>query len=184
MITKFRILSLVFGIGLLALIVFAVLPNIKNQPALISYAFTLDDKDQLPGESTGTDTVFDIHRSSFKDVSVTFNKKTQAHVQSITGMVGMRIAPSKDPRSITIANLEPNTTYYKYTDHLDAKEEITTDATGSATFLQDISQERYIMIFTHPSTYFIEDNATGGDCTQIGVWNGATKTCSLNKDIT
>lgn len=31
--------------------------------------------------------------------------------------------------------------------------------------------------------YTISDNATGGDCTQIGVWDNAAKTCTLNQDI-
>src|SRR3989344_2928127 len=184
MITKFRAIAIAFGIGLLTVAFLVYLSGAKNQPALISYAFTLDDKGQLPGESTGSGTVFEVRRSSFKDISVTFDKKTQAHVESITGMVGLRMAASKGDRSITIAHLDPNTTYYKYTDHLDAKEEITTDATGSATFKQDTSQEHYVMIFTHPSTYFIEDTASGRDCETIGAWNTTTKTCTLDQDIT
>ena len=184
MTTKFRAIAIVFGIGLLTVAFLVYLSGAKNQPALISYAFTLDDKGQLPGESTGSGTVFEVRRSSFKDISVTFDKKTQAHVESITGMVGLRMAASKGDRSITIAHLDPNTTYYKYTDHLDAKEEITTDATGSATFKQDTSQEHYVMIFTHPSTYFIEDTASGRDCETIGAWNTTTKTCTLDQDIT
>src|SRR3989344_5920926 len=163
---------------------FAFLSNVNKQPALISYAFTLDERGQLPGEFIGKATAFDIQRSLYRNVSVTFDKKTQAHIQSITGMVGMRITPSNDTLGVTINNLEPNTKYYKYVDHLDNLQEITTDEAGSVTFQQDASQERYIMIFTSPSTYFIEDNATGGDCEDIGAWNDATKTCTLNKDIT
>ena len=165
-------------------ILFAVLPNIDNQPALISYAFTLDERGQLPGEFTGSGTIFDIHRSSYKDVSVTFDKKTQASIQSITGMVGMRIAKSKGTVGVRITNLEPSTTYYKYVDHLDTKEEITTDATGSVTFQQDTSNEPYVMLFTHPSTLFITDDGTGGDCVTIGLWNATTKTCTLNQNLT
>ena len=163
---------------------FAFLSNVNNQPALISYAFTLDERGQLPGEFIGKATSFDIQRSLYRNVSVTFDKKTQAHIQSITGMVGMRIASLNDTLGITISNLEPNTKYYKYVDHLDNLQEITADEAGSVTFQQDASQERYIMIFTHPSTYFIEDNVTGGDCNTIGSWNTSTKTCTLNKDTT
>src|SRR3989338_132399 len=177
--------AIYFGIAIVvAITLFAFLSNSNNQPALIGYAFTLDQRGQLPGEFIGKATAFDIQRSLYRNVSVTFDKKTQAHIQSITGMVGMRITPSNDTLGVTINNLEPNTKYYKYVDHLDNLQEITTDEAGSVTFQQDASQERYIMIFTSPSTYFIEDNATGGDCEDIGAWNDATKTCTLNKDIT
>src|SRR3989344_1434101 len=177
--------AIYFGIAIVVPItLFAFLSNSNNQPALIGYAFTLDQRGQLPGEFIGKATAFDIQRSLYRNVSVTFDKKTQAHIQSITGMVGMRITPSNDTLGVTINNLEPNTKYYKYVDHLDNLQEITTDEAGSVTFQQDASQERYIMIFTSPSTYFIEDNATGGDCEDIGAWNDATKTCTLNKDIT
>jgi len=30
----------------------------------------------------------------------------------------------------------------------------------------------------------IKDNATGGDCTSIGIWNAASKVCSLTTDLT
>lgn len=31
--------------------------------------------------------------------------------------------------------------------------------------------------------YSIRDDATGGDCTQIGTWDWATKTCTLTSDL-
>jgi parallel beta-helix repeat protein len=33
------------------------------------------------------------------------------------------------------------------------------------------------------SAYEIQDNATGGECTQIGTWDNASKTCTLNQDL-
>jgi parallel beta-helix repeat protein len=35
-----------------------------------------------------------------------------------------------------------------------------------------------------PGTRTIRDDATGGDCTTIGVWDPATKTCTLTMDLT
>ena len=109
-------------IGIAIIVSFALLvfysPS-SNQFALISSAFTLDERGQLPGEFTGKSTAFDIQRSTYRNISVAFYTETQAHIQSITGMVGMRITPSQDTLGITISNLEPNTTYYKYVDHLD-----------------------------------------------------------------
>src|SRR3989338_4832100 len=86
--------AIYFGIAIVvAITLFAFLSNSNNQPALIGYAFTLDQRGQLPGEFIGKATAFDIQRSLYRNVSVTFDKKTQAHIQSITGMVGMRITP-------------------------------------------------------------------------------------------
>ncbi len=158
--------------------------NFNTGSPYITYAYTLDDHGQLPGEFVGTGTNFDIQRSNDKDITIKFDQETQAHVQSITGMVGMRISPTNESRIITISNLEPSTTYYKYVDHLDTKEEIVTDETGSVTFQEDTTSETYVMLFTHPSTYFIEDNSTGEDCNSIGSWNNTTKTCTLNQNIT
>ncbi|MEK6651433.1 MAG: DUF1565 domain-containing protein, partial [Nitrospirota bacterium] len=31
--------------------------------------------------------------------------------------------------------------------------------------------------------YSIKDDATGGDCTSIGIWDWATKTCTLTQDV-
>ncbi len=30
---------------------------------------------------------------------------------------------------------------------------------------------------------FFRDDATGGDCTSVGIWNAATKTCTLTQDV-
>src|SRR3972149_6707300 len=33
------------------------------------------------------------------------------------------------------------------------------------------------------SSWYIRDDATGGDCYLIGTWDGATKTCTLTTDV-
>ncbi len=151
------------------------------QPALISFPYLLDDRGQLPGEFSGTDTTFAVRNSRYRDVAVVFDKKTKAHVESIPGMLALRLESKSGAKSVSISNLAPSTTYYKYTDHLDSKEVITTDETGAITFSIDSASQPYIMIFEHPSTYFIDDD--GGDCDQIGTWDGSAKTCTLTKNI-
>ena len=37
--------------------------------------------------------------------------------------------------------------------------------------------------FSPSDTKFINDNATGGDCISIGIWNSVTKTCTLTTDL-
>ena len=33
------------------------------------------------------------------------------------------------------------------------------------------------------ATVLLEDNATGGDCTLVGAWDGGSKTCTITLDI-
>ncbi len=37
--------------------------------------------------------------------------------------------------------------------------------------------------FASAQTFSISDNATGGDCLSVGVWNNSTKTCLLTADV-
>jgi len=38
-------------------------------------------------------------------------------------------------------------------------------------------------VMAQVSSIIIQDTATGGQCTTVGVWNDATKTCTLNQDV-
>ncbi len=38
-------------------------------------------------------------------------------------------------------------------------------------------------LFASAQTFSISDNATGGDCLSVGVWNNSTKTCLLTADV-
>ena len=42
----------------------------------------------------------------------------------------------------------------------------------------------FLMVGVAGATKSINDNATGGDCTSIGTWNVASKTCTLTTDLT
>ena len=42
----------------------------------------------------------------------------------------------------------------------------------------------FLMVGVAGATKSIKDNATGGDCTSIGTWNVASKTCTLTTDLT
>jgi len=100
-------------------------------------------------------------------------------------MIDMIIEPinSVVSTSLTIGNLKPDTIYYKYQDDYHNLETFTTDAAGSYTYIQDLSQLHHVFIQPRPSTKFIKDDATGGDCNLIGSWDSATKTCTLDINV-
>jgi len=54
-----------------------------------------------------------------------------------------------------------------------------TDKAGNA-----VSQTNNITVDTRVTTKNIRNNPTGGDCTLIGNWDNATKTCTLTSDFT
>jgi len=41
----------------------------------------------------------------------------------------------------------------------------------------------FLMVSATAMAYSIRDDATGGDCTQIGVWDAGTKTCTADGDL-
>ncbi len=47
-----------------------------------------------------------------------------------------------------------------------------------------ISKEKSAAMISANAGWFINDNETGGDCTSIGTWNAASKTCTLTTDLT
>ncbi|MEW6019163.1 MAG: hypothetical protein AB1760_13935, partial [Pseudomonadota bacterium] len=48
--------------------------------------------------------------------------------------------------------------------------------------LRPLSDARAAITFDHP--LYIRDDATGGDCSLIGNWDAASKTCTLTTDVT
>ncbi|OGY59615.1 MAG: hypothetical protein A3B23_00650 [Candidatus Colwellbacteria bacterium RIFCSPLOWO2_01_FULL_48_10] len=101
-------------------------------------------------------------------------------------MILIHIKPSVTAISsqITIGNLEPNTTYWWHQDTHRSSTPFTTDSTGAYTYAQDLTSRHLVFIKPEPSTKYITDNATGGDCTTIGTWNNSTKTCTLTTNLT
>jgi parallel beta-helix repeat protein len=86
---------------------------------------------------------------------------------------------------LTLGGLLPSTTYYKYEDDFHNLEAFTTDAAGTHIFAQDITKSHIIFILPGPSTYFITDDADGGDCLKqsIGTWDAENKICTLIKNV-
>jgi parallel beta-helix repeat protein len=139
----------------------------------------------LPGTLIGEGTHFELVDSEYLNVTVDSTEPVKVMLESMPEMVTMRIesASSATSTRITLGGFVPNTTYYKYEDDYHNLQEFITDASGRHTYVQDLSAPHYVFIQTRSSTKFISYNATGGDCTTIGIWDSQTKTCTLTTDL-
>jgi len=139
----------------------------------------------LPGTLEGVGTYFELTDSEYLNVTVSSSETINLRVESIPEMVIMHIesASSAPSTSITLGGFLPQTTYYKYEDDYHNLEVFTTDANGNYTYTQDIETPHLVFIQPRPSTRYIKDDSTGGDCTTIGTWDPNTKTCMLYQDV-
>src|SRR3989344_2084600 len=180
MITRFRTLSLVFGIGLLALPLFvsAKSPHLKGYERGKGQTFTVSDPLGWP-------------------VSVKTNSYNNASIESLPGMAVIRMKPYKPwwklfgsiptETTATISGLPTNTDLHIYTKGYREHEVKHTDTKGMLTFTFPAEPGIRMVIKAKPSTYKIQVGGLifpkGGDCSKIGTWNETTKTCTLTKDV-
>lgn len=139
----------------------------------------------IKGVVEGTDTYFAITDSAYLNVVIDSSETITLRAESAPEMVILRLEPSADRAAslLTLRGFPPSTTYYKYEDDYHNKAVFTTDETGAYSFTQDLTSAHQIFIQPRKSTKFISDSATGGDCTAIGSWDGATRTCTLLMDL-
>lgn len=139
----------------------------------------------MPGTTQGTGTHFEVTDSEYLNIVLDSSETITLRLESVPEMVTMNIEAASNAAStqITLTGFEPLTTYYKYEDDYHNLVELTTDGNGSYSWAQDLSQSHLVFVQPKKSTKFIKDDATGGDCTSIGTWDSATKTCTLTTDI-
>jgi parallel beta-helix repeat protein len=135
-------------------------------------------------EANGTQ--FELKNSSYLNITLDSSEPIKLVLESTPEMVTMHIesASSAASSQITMSGFLPSTTYHKYEDDYHNHTAFTTNAGGNYSCVQDISVPHLVFIQPRASTKFIIDNETGGDCTSIGTWNAATKTCTLTTDLT
>ncbi|MDO8572514.1 MAG: NosD domain-containing protein [bacterium] len=140
------------------------------------------------GVVEGTSANFSITDSAYLNISLDSTEVIKLRMESVPNMVTMTIeSPAlliATSTQITLYGFTTSTTYYKYEDNYHNLTQFTTDENGAYSYTQDISTPHIVFIQTHKSTKFIRDDATGGDCTLIGNWDSAIKTCTLNVDLT
>ncbi len=146
------------------------------------------------GYLTSTGTHFELYNNKYPDLTIDSSTPVNLSLKSVPGMTKLRFEPinSADETQIIINGLTPHATYYKFEDDYHNMTVFTTDSIGRYTYTQDITKRHYVFflpgpgdmtIQSGPNIKFINDSATGGDCTSIGNWDPGTKTCTLTTDF-
>lgn len=106
-------------------------------------------------------------------------------MESVPNVVIIYLEPSTltAETQLTISGLKPVTVYHLYQDDYHNHRAITTDQDGRYTFIQDTTSNHTVFIQPRKSTKFINDNASGGDCQTIGIWDASSRTCTLTVDV-
>lgn len=142
---------------------------------------------KLPGVVEATGIHFEITDSSYLNVIADSSEPIKLRMESIPEMITMMIEPPAfsitTSTQITLSGFTPSTTYYKYQDDYHNLTEFTTDENGKYTYFQNLSSPHVVFIQPRKSTKFIKDDATGGDCSLIGIWDSNAKTCILTIDL-
>jgi len=153
-----------------------------------------------PGMVAGTGTHFRIEGSDYLDVILESSETVQATIESIPRMVSMTIeaadaatAPNDGTHTteLTLEGLAPDTTYSLYNNSHKNKAVFVADEYGSYSWTQDLTQPHHIWLHEAPSGVFAHAEAESDDtiyipdqCSEYGVWDAATATCTLTQDVT
>ncbi len=141
--------------------------------------------EQMPGRIEGSGTDFAITDSDYLNISLHSTQPVKLVLGSAPQMVYLQVEAASGASSsdITMGGFSPQTTYHRYDDDLHNHIQFTTDINGGYSFTQDLSGPHVIFIQPRPSTKFINEGPTGGDCAVIGAWNAGTRTCTLTTDV-
>jgi parallel beta-helix repeat protein len=140
---------------------------------------------QMSGRLEANGTHFELNNSDYLNITLDSSEPIKLVLESIPEMVTMQLESDSGATStqMTLSNFLPLTTYHIYEDDYHNHSAFASDANGYYTYNQDLSKQHLVFIQPRPSTRFINNNATGGDCILIGTWNSATKTCTLTTDL-
>ena len=96
----------------------------------------------------GTGTLFDIPYSDYFDVLVTTDEVVNAYLSSVPEVISLELSSAEGAAStrVTICELEPSASYYKYEEGAQSSENIMTDQNGCYTYIQDLSQTSTVHI--------------------------------------
>ncbi len=137
------------------------------------------------GVINGTGDNFVIDSSDFPGLKLETSSPLDLRIDTTPGIIIIETQPSTGTSSVEVSmsGLLPETKYYKYQDGYHNLVEFITDIDGKHSFILDVTTSHFIFIQVNKSTKFLSDNATGGDCTSIGVWDAPSKTCTLNRNL-
>jgi hypothetical protein len=140
------------------------------------------------GAVNGFGTHFEVTNSDWLNVTLDSTVPIQVNLNSIPTSIQIHIAsnPVVAFTEITLGGLKPSTSYWRYDDANPNGVWFTSDPGGRYTFTHSLAAARSIRIQAGRSTYVVSDDGVGGtgySCASIGVWNGATKTCTLTRNV-
>src|SRR3989344_4703745 len=136
--------------------------------------------------STSSDSPSSLTQSG--TLTLSSDRKLEAEIDLYNDLSFIRVEGARPWRvfsrpselTLTISGLIPGKTYYLYKEKLRNPETFTASPTGSYSLTLPTPTHRYLILKTKPSTYHIDNSATGGDCPSIGTWSTTTKTCTLS----
>jgi parallel beta-helix repeat protein len=159
---------------------------------------------QSPGRLEAKGMHFEINDSNYLNITLDSSETINITLESAPKMVTIKFESASGlmAAKITLGGFVPLTTYNKYEDNYHNLVSFQTDTNGNYTYTQELSKPHFVFIQPEtgklsnlntlaispadmiPSTIFIKDNATGGDCILIGTWNISSKTCTMTTDLT
>src|SRR5574341_143084 len=137
----------------------------------------------------GTGIHFEVNDTDGRTVVLDSSEPVTLKLDSYPEMIVVHIEPASKAAStrISLSGLKPSATYYQYEDAYYNLTVISTDNEGRYAYDQDISRSHVVFIQTRKSTKYLRydgsNDATGGDCSSIGIWDSVTKTCTLTADV-
>jgi len=177
--TKLTIIALL-SLGLFSLMVVPALAEDIEEPPL---------SPEIPGRIEETGTLFEITNSEYLNVSLESTEEITVILESVPKTISLYIQPLEsakstatavDPATLTISNLEPNKTYYKFENSYKNKVELITDESGGYSWTQDTAQTQHIWFQPeYSNTIFLP-----GECSLYGDWDEPTSTCILTQGLT
>lgn len=132
------------------------------------------------------------------NVSISGSEKLNGTVESLPGMAVIRVVAYKPwylffrklpaTTTLTVSGLPKNKELHVYTRGYREHVPMTTSPEGTLVIDRPTDRGIQVIIKDHPSTKHIALDPLlappGGDCSDIGIWNATTNTCTLNQDVT
>ncbi|MCK4355205.1 right-handed parallel beta-helix repeat-containing protein [Candidatus Parcubacteria bacterium] len=152
---------------------------------------------QISGKIEGTGTYFEILDSEYLNISIQSTEEITIDLESTPRMISMDVSSSIDFvfTDLTLSELEPNTTYYKFQNSYKNKAVFVSNKNGGHNWTQDLTQSHHIWIQPEKDagiqskdiqTLSESDNVVflPEECSAFGIWNEETSTCTLTQDLT
>ena len=172
---------LLFGVGVYQV---GILPPLDNYNPAASL-------ESLTDNQTAVTEIIDVSGSTFATASpplvVRSSRPFHMMLTAIASlseirMLDMVIEDLNGEAELEIDGLEGDVSYYLYRNGYENMEILRAE-NGKLRFSVTGSPQ-HVWIQNKPSTTEINDGPDGGDCTLIGNWDWATKTCTLTHDVT